>query len=100
MTIIAYNKAYRDKVIAFILSIQSQEFGLPLTIDDQKDLKDITKHYQERGEFWLAIDEENNVIGTIALIALEHHNAALKKLFVHPNCRRDGLGKALLDAAK
>ena len=53
-----------------ILTIQQSEFGIPITLEAQPDLLDIPSFYQkDNGNFWIALDGQE-VIGTIALIAI------------------------------
>ena len=51
-----------EAVAALILSIQRQEFGLPVTLADQPDLQAIPSFYQtDCGGFWVA--EARGTIG-------------------------------------
>lgn len=96
MQIIKYSDNYKDKLLALILDIQNIEFGLDLTIEDQKDLLNIQNNYQNNGNFWLAISEKDDVIGCIAILKLSNKNSALKKMFVHNEYRKLGVGNKLL----
>jgi GNAT superfamily N-acetyltransferase len=88
-----YNGKYGQDVVELILDIQQNEFGLPITIDDQPDLREVEKFYlRNNGGFWLAIDDER-VVGTIALIDIGNRQSALRKMFVHKEYR--GKEKAL-----
>lgn len=96
MNIIEYEEKYKKQVIAFILAIQRVEFGLLIDLKDQPDLLDIQKNYQQRGNFWLAVEKEV-VIGTIALKKLKNNNGSLKKMFVASDFRGEAqVGKQLL----
>lgn len=82
-----YNGKYGQDVVELILDIQQNEFGLPITIDDQPDLREVEKFYfRNNGGFWLAIDDER-VVGTIALIDIGNRQSALRKMFVHKEYR-------------
>jgi N-acetylglutamate synthase-like GNAT family acetyltransferase len=71
-----------------VLDIQRNEFGVPITIDDQPDLAQIPAFYQRgRGGFWVALDR-GAVVGTIGL--LDAGEVALRKMFV----RKDRRGQA------
>lgn len=86
-------------VVALILPIQQQEFGIPVTLQDQADLLDIPGFYQRgAGNFWVALDGKA-VIGTIALLDIGNRQAALRKMFVRAEYRGPGQGVAqrLLD---
>jgi hypothetical protein len=55
-------------VAAVILPIQREEFGIPITLEEQPDLLDIAGFYQQGdGNFWVAVCDET-VVGTIGLL--------------------------------
>ncbi|MHA1598707.1 MAG: GNAT family N-acetyltransferase [Alphaproteobacteria bacterium] len=88
-------------VSQLIIKIQRDEFGLPLTLDDQPDLADIRGVYQTGdGNFWVAVLDEERIIGTLALVDLGGGHGALMKMFVASTFRgsRLGVGKGLYDA--
>jgi N-acetylglutamate synthase-like GNAT family acetyltransferase len=96
-----YSAVHRQEVSNLILSIQREEFGVPITLEQQPDLISIETFYQKgAGNFWVAL-HQNHVIGTIALIDIGNRQLALRKMFVDVRYR-DGkfkTGQALLDAA-
>jgi N-acetylglutamate synthase-like GNAT family acetyltransferase len=99
--ILVYEPQYQTQVIELILKIQQQEFGLRITLDDQTDLLNISKFYQQgNGNFWTAIDiDTKKVIGTIAAIDMGNSQLALRKMFVDASYRgRVGAGKQLLSS--
>jgi GNAT superfamily N-acetyltransferase len=94
-----YQPQYQTQIIALILKIQQQEFGLPITLDNQQDLLDIPNCYQiGNGNFWIALMREK-VIGTIAAIDIGNNQLALRKMFVDPKYRGKeiGVGQNLLN---
>lgn len=98
--------AYTQQVIDLILSIQQDEFQIPITAEQQPDLLNIQGFYQKSdGNFWIAVDD-NTVIGTIALLDIGNQHAALRKMFVHQSYRGKEMGVAkrllntLLDHAR
>ena len=57
-----------DEIISLILGIQNDENKLNLSLEEQPDLLDIRRCYQQDGgEFWIAFSE-GEVIGTIGLM--------------------------------
>lgn len=82
-----------------IVPIQTQEFGVPITVEDQPDLMNISGFYQHgSGNFWIA--EANSVIvGTISLLDIGKDAAALRKMFVASEWRgrEHGTAQKLLD---
>lgn len=69
-------------VVNVIVPIQSQEFGIAITAEDQPDLAEIPDFYQTgAGGFWVARDG-GRIVGTIALKDIGGGDAALRKMFV------------------
>ncbi|MBS1680813.1 MAG: GNAT family N-acetyltransferase [Bacteroidetes bacterium] len=94
--IVEFALQYQQQVIDLILPIQQKEFNLPITLDDQPDLKTIGSVYQKGyGNFWVALSGKN-VVGTIALIDFGNWQSALRKMFVHPKHRGKDAGVAQL----
>jgi N-acetylglutamate synthase-like GNAT family acetyltransferase len=97
--VIPFSQQYTNSVIEVILSIQRAEFEIPITLEAQPDLQDVSGFYQSgKGNFWVALDDQE-VIGTIGLLDIGHYQAALRKMFVKISHRgRDiGVAKQLLD---
>ena len=94
-----YTDIYKDGVADLILSIQNEEFGIPITIEQQPDLNEISKYYQvDNGNFWIA-KIGDKVIGTIALLDIGNNKSALRKMFVAKDYRGKefGIGQTLLN---
>ena len=82
-----YQKIYEEQVIDLILPIQQLEYEIPITIENQPDLKKIETFYQKgKGNFWVALCD-NKVVGTIGLLDIGDQMVALRKMFVHQNFR-------------
>ncbi|MEI7474139.1 MAG: GNAT family N-acetyltransferase [bacterium] len=93
-----FDEADTNKVIDLILRIQNIEFNLGLTIDDQPELKNIKEYYlKNNGNFWVALNEINEIIGTISIELLENKTTILRKMFVKKEYRSQGIAKMLLD---
>lgn len=87
-------------IVDLILPIQQQEFGIAVTIEGQPDLLDIDGFYRPgAGNFWVAVDDTDRVVGTIALKDIGAGQAALRKMFVHAEYRgrERGVAQRLLD---
>ena len=81
-------------VIDVIVPIQQQEFGIPITVQEQPDLKAISSFYQSgTGDFWVAKNGDQ-VIGTIGLKDIGAGQAALRKMFVSAAWRGGEFGVA------
>ena len=94
ITIRPYLVGDADAVAALIVKIQRQEFNIPITLEDQPDLIDIDGFYAKGcGGFWVALDGDA-LVGTIALLDINNHQAALRKMFVAENYRGSVIGVA------
>jgi N-acetylglutamate synthase-like GNAT family acetyltransferase len=94
-----YTNNYKEDVANLVVTIQRSEFFIPITLDDQPDLKEIDKVYQiKKGNFWIAT-HDGKLVGTIALIDVGNSQGALRKMFVDAKYRGKemGVAKKLLD---
>lgn len=97
-----YAVADEDAVLAHILAIQRDEFGVPVTAEDQPDLRAVREVYQcGTGGFWVA-ERAGRIVGTIGLIGFDgvggERQGALRKMFVAAEARgrEPGVGAKLL----
>jgi GNAT superfamily N-acetyltransferase len=96
-----YENRYQHQVVELILHIQRNEFGVPITREDQPDLASIESFYQKgTGNFWIA-KHHDEVVGTIALIDIGFNQVALRKMFVKQTYRGAPYktGQRLMDVA-
>ena len=94
-----YTPVYKEEVASLILTIQKTEFEIPVTLEQQPDLNDITNFYQSNnGNFWMALVNDK-VVGTIALLDIGNGQGALRKMFVDAEYRgkQSGIGQKLLN---
>jgi GNAT superfamily N-acetyltransferase len=97
----AYRPEHAQGVVEVILPIQQEEFGIPITLEGQPDLKDIAGFYQKgHGNFWVAVDG-GKVVGTISLLDIGNAQVALRKMFVAASHRgkEHGTAARLLEGA-
>ena len=97
----AYRPEHAQGVVEVILPIQQEEFGIPITLEGQPDLKDIAGFYQKgHGNFWVALDG-GKVVGTISLLDIGNAQVALRKMFVAASHRgkEHGTAARLLEGA-
>lgn len=98
MKIVEYTDKFKDDVINLILNIQNIEFDVDIQLEEQPDIQDIHQYFTTSGgNFWLALDDHEKLIGTIGLQALTPQMAILKKFFVNSEYRGHKVGKALYD---
>mgnify|MGYP000756230738 FL=1 len=107
VTIKDYEEKYRNQVIALILYIQNIEGGVNLSLKDQPDLNDINACYRDSGGgFWIAVNDDDRVVGTLGLINKNGICGILKKFFIEREFRggeKDvsaGLFERLLEHAR
>ncbi len=82
-----FETKHQESVVKLILSIQREEFGIPITAEEQPDLNAIPTFYQTgNGEFFVAVSGAE-VIGTIGLRDIGNGQAALRKMFVAASYR-------------
>lgn len=96
-----YQDQFKDEVSLLILGIQQNEFGIPITLDDQPDLLQIRMFYQTgKGNFWIA-RVKGECVGTIGLLDLGNGNVALRKMFVKAPFRGHsyGIAQSLLNTS-
>ena len=98
IAIVPFEPKHAEGIASVILPIQQAEFDIPITLEAQPDLKDITGFYQHgSGNFWVALLDEE-VIGTVGLLDIGNNQAALRKMFVKAEFRGSeyGVAKRLL----
>ncbi|MGN1118200.1 MAG: GNAT family N-acetyltransferase [Acutalibacteraceae bacterium] len=99
MKIIQYDEDYRDDMI-FTVLLAKDALGRKPTINP--DLLTINESYIKQGDmFWLAIDENDRVIGCVGYKSLpDTTEVFLHRLYVKPDMKRRGIGTALLSHAE
>src|SRR5512143_2859612 len=99
--IVPFNSSHADHVQGLVLKIQREEFGFPITLEDQPDLQAVDKFFRNgKGNFWVAI-VGGQVVGTIGLADIGNQQFALRKMFVERSCRgaEAGVASILLNSA-
>lgn len=99
MKIIEFKEEYRDDLIFMILEAKNALGRVPGL---NEDLLDIKRNYFDKGDkFWIAIDDNNRVIGSIGYNTNSIKNqVTLHRLFVKYNLKRNGIGTMLLNTAE
>lgn len=98
MKIIEFQDKYRDDMIFMVLEAKNALGRFPHLNDD---LLDIHKNYFLCGDrFWLAIDDNDRVIGCIGFNKYGNDTAKLHRLYVKYNLKRQGIGSQLLKTAE
>lgn len=95
--IVEYEKIYDDQVKDLITAVFIEEFDFEEYREAIKT-EDINYEYQSKGgNFWVALDKDNKVIGTIGAKVLENNIIEVKRVYVKKECRGMGLSQKLYD---
>ena len=99
MKIIPFEEKYRDDLIFMILEAKNALGRVPGL---NNDLLDIKANYFDKGDmFWLALDDNDRVIGSIGYNSIECSDEIyFHRLFVKFNQKHKGIGTALLNTAE
>ena len=99
MVIKSYEEKYRDDIIFMVLQAKDA-LGRKPTIN--KDLLDINANYLQCGDmFWVAVNEDDRVIGCIGYSRIKDSSEAfLHRLYVKAPEKHKGIGTALLHTAE
>ena len=95
MRIIPYEERYRDDMIFMVLEAKDALGRVP-TLNE--DLLHVGDHYG--GQFWLALSDEDRVIGCVGYEPFAPAAAKLHRLYVKASLKRHGIGSALLKTAE
>ena len=99
MIIKPYEENYRGDLMFMVLQAKDALGRVPAI---NEDLLDIQTHYYDRGDrFWIAIDENDRVIGCIGYSKTKNESEAfLHRLYVKASEKHKGIGTALLQTAE
>lgn len=98
MEIKLFEEKYRDDVIFMILEAKNALGRIPRL---NEDLLDIVDNYISSGNmFWIAIDDNDRVIGSIGTKIISKSEMWLKRLYVKSTMKRQGIGKKLYKKAE
>ncbi len=99
MKIIPFESRYRDDMIFMVLEAKDALGRVPRL---NEDLLDIQRHYLDCCDgFWLAIDENDRVIGSIGYNSIPGTSEVmLHRLYVKAQLKRQGIGTKLLYTAE
>lgn len=95
LQIVPFGRQHQRQIGELIISIQRDEFAIPITLEEQPDLFEVDNFYRHgRGDFWVAVSGDT-VVGTIALKDIGANQGALRKMFVHRDYRGAEKGVAV-----
>lgn len=98
MQIIKYEDKYRDDMIFMVLEAKNSLGRVPRL---NKDLLDVYSAYISCGDmFWLALDDNDRVIGCLGFNMLNSTQAKLHRFYVKADKKHQGIGSALLETCE
>lgn len=98
MKIKIYEEKYRDDMIFMILEAKNSLGRIPRL---NEDLLDVAHNYIKTGNmFWIAVDDNDRVIGSIGTKIVSQNEMWLKRLYVKSTLKRQGIGKNLYTKAE
>ena len=84
----------RKGVIKFLIQITSEEFGFT-EWKDYFEHKLVEKYKTGRNNFWIAINEENQVVGTCGGLQQTENTLIMNCFYINSKYRNLGIGKKL-----
>lgn len=97
--VIPFDPHYRDDMI-FMVLLARDALGIPIRI--REDLLDVQTNYLDRGDgFWLAVNDEDRVVGCVGYNRIGNSDAAyLHRFFVKPSMKRRALAASCFKPQK
>lgn len=98
-SIIIYQDCYKESMLAMIWEALG---ALGISAQPKEDLYDVQKNYLDKGDaFWLAIDDNNEVLGCLGYSKIaDKEEAFLHRFYIRADKKRQGIGTALLQVAE
>lgn len=93
--ILEYQKSYDEKIKELITEIFIEEFEFEQYRDAIKEEDIVEEYLADGGNFWIAIDDNDNVIGTIAAKTLENGILEIKRVYVKKAFRGMGISQEM-----
>ena len=95
LTIIPYEDSYANDVWNLHLHIVTTHEGFLKNLDFYKDVQEVDKHYK----YFFLLKDGNRVIGMVGLKEIDNETIEIKRLQVHKDFQKQGLGKKLFKEA-
>ena len=95
--IVEYQEIFENKVKDLITEIFVEEFEFEEYRDAIKAENILEEYIFNGGNFWLAIDNDNNVIGTIGGKALDERTLEIKRVYCKKDFRGMGISQKMFN---
>ncbi len=96
MQILEYTNQYRQKTIDLLIRVAVKEFGFKEWEESFKIFEN-EMYKENNGICYVAIDDKDNVIGTISLRKIDNFVGEVKNFYVEKEYRGTGISQDLLD---
>lgn len=97
--VIEYTDMYKEKVVDLLSNIILKEFEIPEDIEFIKNY-DYNFYKNSGGNFWIAVNEENDVIATTAIRkCCNEKEVELVRVYLNKEYRGTGIASQMLDVA-
>lgn len=96
--IIEYNNEYEEKTKKLYTDVLIEEFEFELFRNDILQ-EDLNYYMSDGGKMWLAVDDCDNVIATMAINRKTTDTVDLRKVYMHKDYRGTGLANTMFDNA-
>ena len=91
-----YSDKYKEELYKFVFDIMIKDVGKePIKLKQELiDLENVNSYYKEN--FWIALDEENRIVGSIGLV-IEKCKGQVKRVYIESRYRHSGIGTLLYE---
>ncbi|KTD24408.1 helix-turn-helix domain-containing GNAT family N-acetyltransferase [Legionella maceachernii] len=92
------SRSLRKQIILFIENIQKNEFAIPITPEINACILKAESefYYHNSYNFWYAVNDEGQIIGSIGLKKVNDTQGEIKKFFVHQQYRGKKVAQKLM----
>lgn len=93
------SRVIRKQIVHMIENIQTKEFEIPITNEINACILKAEKdfYYNHSYNFWYAIEDNGNIVGSIGLKKIDDQYGEIKKLFVAKSYRSKGVAQRLMN---
>ena len=96
MRILEFSNEFAEKVKKFLVEVCIDEFGFEEWREELETI-DREKYKENGGNFWIALDNKKEVIGTIGLENISNGVGMLKTMYVHKEYRGYKVAQKLME---
>jgi len=94
--IVKYEDKYKDEIIEFLIDVAIGEFGY-IEWENYFKTKSFEPYKNNEGEFLIALNKENKIIGTCGALKKNDKTVKLNSFYILSEYRDKGIGKKLYD---